>query len=280
MLVLFIIAACAPVTEPTPTFERAPSLAPSPTVLPIIPEDNPDTFIGRSNPTSAALAAEGHPSQDPSLAPQATEQSIPFTVIASDGTMLASRYFGAGSDSAVVLLHDNDGDLVSMNLLGAALQQAGFKVMALTLRGYRPSSGQVDWSQAQDDALSGIDSILTLPGVTRVALLGVGRSSTAAMLACAQHSECAAIILVNPIPDEASSPLEQASTTIGDRPLLMLVSQERAEAQQNAQIIQASAGASGAIQVFPALTVDQLVTITPLADWLFQSLGVAIPSGN
>jgi pimeloyl-ACP methyl ester carboxylesterase len=152
--------------------------------------------------------------------------------------------------------------------------------MALTLRGYRPSSGQVDWSQAQDDALSGIDSILTLPGVTRVALLGVGRSSTAAMLACAQHSECAAIILVNPIPDEASSPLEQASTTIGDRPLLMLVSQERADAQQNAQIIQASAGASGAIQVFPALTVDQLVTITPLADWLFQSLGVAIPSGN
>jgi len=276
LMIIAIIVACAPVVEPTPAFERAPSLAPSATVLPIIPEENPESFVGRSNPTSAALAAEGHPSQDPSLAPQATEQSIPFTVIADDGTVLSSRYFGAGSEFAMVLLHDENGDLVSMNLLGAALQGAGFKVMTLNLRGYGASSGQVDWSQAANDALGGIDSMLTLPEVSRVAILGVGRSATAAMDACGQRAECAAMILVNPTSDGGSSPLETVASGIGERPLLMLVSEARADSQQNAQIIQANAGLSAQIQVVAGLTVDQLVTMTPLTDWLLQTFA----SGN
>ena len=259
-----ILIACAPTVQPTPEFERAPSLAPSATVLPIIPQENPEAFVGRSDPTAAALAAEGHPSQDPPQAAQATEQSIPITVVAEDGTVLASQYFGASAEVTVVILHDEDGDTESLMALGAALQGGGFNVMVLSMRGYSPSRGQVDWTMAASDAFSGIESVLALPNMTQVALLGTGRSASAAMRACSQHPLCAAAIVLNPAPDPASDPISEVAAGLGTRPLLILVGQDRADAGQNAQIIQSGTGGTATLQTF----LDQTTVSTSILAWL------------
>jgi pimeloyl-ACP methyl ester carboxylesterase len=140
--------------------------------------------------------------------------------------------------------------------------------MVLSLRGYPPSGGQVDWAQAAGDAFSGVEAILTLPNVTQVALFGTGRSASAAMRACAEHPLCTAVILLNPVPDAASDPIEEAASGLGARPLLMLVSQDRPDSQQNAQIIQANLGETASLQALPAL--DQTTVMPPLLDWLLR----------
>ena len=266
---VMIVVGCAPAVEPTPSFERAPSLAPSATVLPIIPEDDPNAFVGRSDPTSAALAAEGHPSQDPPLAVQPTEQFVPITVLGADGTQLSAQYFVASAPApALLLLHDDDGATASLMTLGSSLRDNGFNVMVLSLRGYGSSSGQVDWSLAGNDARDAINSILTLPDVTGVAVIGTGRSAAAAMLACSQHTQCAAITLIDPLPDAASDPVENVAASIGTLPLLMLVSEGRAEAQQTAQIIQANSGDQSLLQAYSDQNIDQISSTTPLISWL------------
>ncbi|HLA45310.1 MAG TPA: hypothetical protein VJZ27_17815, partial [Aggregatilineales bacterium] len=144
----FLAACLPPVPEPTPTIERAPSLAPSPTVLPIIIPESDNNFIGRSDPTAAALAAEGQPDQEAEIIPFPTEVTIPMTIIADDGVILRADFYGAQQHPApgVMLLPGESGITDDLMLAAQNLQIAGYHTMLLHLRGYGASGGKIDLS--------------------------------------------------------------------------------------------------------------------------------------
>jgi hypothetical protein len=271
--ICLLLFACDPLLgEPTPQISVAPSLAPSPTVLPIISPQPSDVFVGRSDPTAAALAAEGHPSLDPSEIINPTEASIPITVIAADGTALHAEYYGAPfrPASAILILHGEESDLSPLQILGSSLQTAGYSVMLLYQRGYSPSGGQVDWSLSDDDALSALNTLGTLPDIQSMTVLAQGQSTVGAVMACQQQPRCGRIILLDPLPNDLLMPVSDLAGLVGNLPLLALAGEERPFSLQMTQTLAATGQANITTQTYPgALWLPDQIT-PPILSWLTQ----------
>jgi hypothetical protein len=152
-----MLGACLEVPTPTPTVERAPSLQPSPTFLPFIPTELPDFSIGFSDPTSAALVAEGEPSQEPDLVTGiASREAFPLQFFADDGTVLQVQFFGAANRPApgILLLHDYRQSGDTWFVAAAELQNVGYNVFVPDLaRIQRASEVQVDWAAVLNDII-------------------------------------------------------------------------------------------------------------------------------
>lgn len=216
-IIVLLLAGCELLAaeEPTPTIDRLPPLVPSATVLPRIPTENPDSFVGRSDPTRAALAAEGEPSAQPELSQLPTEASFPITVRAGD-VNLRTLYFPAANTpaSAVIWVHDQNGDTSPFDARLASLPN--YHHMILNLRGYGNSGGIQDWSQAANDIAAAVDTVVNLPGVAQVSVIGLGNGGYATIQGCELAPRCLAAIALNPQAQSGMSPLTalQKSTLI------------------------------------------------------------------
>lgn len=269
VLLVFILMtlACGFFTPPTPTPILPPTLPASPTVLPMISPQPSDVSLGRSNPTSAALAAEGDPAELSPITPPPTEASIPITVISSGGIRLQADLYGAtiAPAPALLLVHGEDGSTEGLRLLSRSLQAGGYHVMVIALRGYGGSSGQADWSRAPNDVQAALETLRTLPSVT--AALGViteGRAAAAGWLACQTQSVCQAVMWINPLPDPLHPPLDTLiDSTI--RPLWSMASQD---APQSLALVDRLAARLSGISRVEQIDYTQLTVIDPIMAWL------------
>lgn len=179
---VLLLAACEVVPQPTPVAETLlPTLAPSPTVLPLVPAENPNSFVGRSDPTAAALAAEGEPDQDIAPVAQATEAVIPLMVVVSDGTVLRADFYGAPQRPAAAVLV-----LGQFEPLASTLQAAGYHVMRL------PDAN------THAEITAALDTLRGLPVVSEIGVVVTARDAQAAQQACAEQGICRALLVVDP----------------------------------------------------------------------------------
>jgi|GEM_PF-4523991 len=236
---VILLLGCEAQTDAPPTFERAPSLAPSATVLPIISPEPSDSFTGRSDPTSAALAAEGEPDQAVTVAAQATDTFIPLTIFATDGTRLYADYFGAPSPPAITILfiHSDTGLTPEHDQFVRRLQQGGYNVMQLHLRGYGQSSGLIDWSQLENDIAQTIATLTSLPTVTQFGIWVEGRSTIGAIQVCSQLTDCSFVGVTHPLPDDDRASLGDAALALNSRPLFVGTMADRTISAATAEIL-------------------------------------------
>lgn len=209
LLVGLMLAACELEPPPEPTFTRQPSLAPSAAVLPVIPDEGDIPQVGFSEPTSAALAAEGEPSQDAPFSPEPTQAIIPITIIGDNGNLLTGRFFGAATRPAPALLIISSSAMPEQSeLLAFDLAGLGVHVMLMP----------PDITSA--DALASLETLATLPDISTLAVLGWGEGASAALVACGGDNRCVGAILLEPLPTE--SPFNEAVGSLGNTPLLAL----------------------------------------------------------
>jgi pimeloyl-ACP methyl ester carboxylesterase len=266
MVLVLLLVGCDDVLppEPTPTrdIDPFPSLAPSPIVYPVLP-DATDDFVGRSNPTTAALAAEGQPTEEASPAALPTQPSIPITVIAVDGILLHSTFYGAPQPpaSAILLAHGAAGDLAPLQNLALSLQAVNYHALLLELRGYGASSGGRDPARTAEDILSALRTLGGLPNVTLTAIIAQGESAAAALTACGQWAACRTVVALNPL--EGGSPLPETLV-----PLLVLVGEDQSASLGVAQALISRALGEKQLLIFPVLALDQALGLDPLVAWL------------
>jgi len=232
-----VLAACdpAPAQEPTATFEwptLPPTVPPSPTVAPVLPEGDGEggMVIGASNPTQAALAAEGQPSQEPETAtPAPTESMLPMTISAPDGTPLLARYYAPSRRPApaVLLIHQAGGSQQDWDPLVEPLRAAGYAVMTFDLRGHGGSGGQADWGQMLTDAHAALSLLSEIPSVdpSQIAIVGASVGANIALNACAVLAGCAAAELLSPGLAYHGIATAGAMPRLGRRPLLIAASE-------------------------------------------------------
>jgi pimeloyl-ACP methyl ester carboxylesterase len=213
------LLACEPADPGPPTITRQPSLAPSATVLPFASPQPSEQAIGRSNPTEAALAAEGEPSQEAALSNLPTQASIPLVVVAQDGTLLGAAYYGAVVQTAptLILVHGESGDQSRLIPLASTLQNSAYNVLLLFLRGYGDSGGSRDWSLAQSDIQAAFETLRSVGLSQQWSLVTDQNAIYPAMAACQTESNCQALIAFNP---PAS---EDVSITPGTVPWLVFI---------------------------------------------------------
>jgi hypothetical protein len=246
--VCVLIAACDTPPEVAPTFTRQPSLAPSLTSLPILPEEEAGAQLGHSEPTSAAIAAEGQQPEDVPTPFLATQATIPLVVMAEDSTMLDAVYYGSAVRPAPALLVLPGGGEASA--LAGRLQSAGYHVLMLQERD--------DISVLVSDALAGLETLAALPDVTNLLVLGIGHGTVPALAACAGNARCGGVAIIDPLPEDRLMSLQDAANAIGTLPLLIL------SGQNSAQTAQTLNRPGSVLQPIPA-DGDLLI---PLVEWL------------
>lgn len=235
-LLLLITAACTDQTiTPTPTVNwptAKPSLAPSPTVNVIMPEGDGQgaAVIGSSNPTQAALAAEGQPDRDlPTITPRPTEPSLPMSISTTDGLVLQGTYYSSPVRPApgVLMLHMIGRDRSSWDELAQRMQAQGFAVLTVDLRGYGATGGDVDWTLAQSDVHAVVNQFAGLPGVdaSNIIVIGASIGANLGVNACADYAGCKGAVMLSPGLDYRGISAPDAMARMGARAVLIAASE-------------------------------------------------------
>jgi dienelactone hydrolase len=125
---------------------------------------------------------------------------IDETIQAQDGKVLYGSYFSESeSDSpAVLLLHQLYTNRSSWTPVITPLLSAGFKVLAVDLRGYGKTRGDINWSAAQNDTVSWSDWLKQQPGVRSIVIMGSSMGSNLALVGCAVIENCAGAVAISP----------------------------------------------------------------------------------
>ena len=205
---ILILAACGDLSVPTdtPEFSRAPSLAPSQEFLPVIPTVSEDEAIGRSDPTMAALAAEGEPSTEPSIESVDVENTFfSFQFFADDRTLLFTPFYGASNRPApsIILFHDVGQSSNVWSIPALQFQDAGFNVFVPELRNHNLSEAEISWQQILADSQLVFQNVTALPDITngQFLMMGIGTGANISLSLCAITETCLGIVLINPRPN-------------------------------------------------------------------------------
>jgi dienelactone hydrolase len=150
----------------------------------------------------ALLSVAALQAQDatPEITPTPEPESLEVELEAADGLTLQGEYF-ARSDAegrAVLLLHQIYTNRASWTPLIYPLLDAGYKVLAVDLRGYGATRGKINWTAAQDDTVAWADWLKAQPGVTSVALVGSSMGSSLALVGCAAVEGCVGAVALSP----------------------------------------------------------------------------------
>ncbi len=158
------------------------------------------------------------------------------TVTSEDGVRLEGREYGSGS-AGVVLVHGESRSAEDWIWLAERLALQGHRVVALDLRGH----GQSDGTAPDDDALPLVADVtaaiahLGRRGATEITLVGANLGANLALHAAAAAPEVQSVVLVSPGMTLQGVALRPALSDYGDRPLLVLASEEDTYAARSAR---------------------------------------------
>ncbi|MBA3870841.1 MAG: alpha/beta fold hydrolase [Anaerolineae bacterium] len=120
-------------------------------------------------------------------------------ITASDGKTLYGSFFAADGDGkGVILLHELYTNRSSWKPLVQPLLDAGFKVLAVDLRGYGKTKGKINWKQAQKDTVEWSDWLKAQSGVQSIELVGSSMGANLALNGCAAIDGCLGAVAISP----------------------------------------------------------------------------------
>ena len=118
-----------------------------------------------------------------------------LTLTAQDGTALACWYAPDTNGAAIILVHGSKSNLASVETHAAMLRDAGYGVLALTLRGHGGSGGNGNafgW-QCGEDLSAAVDYLRSL-GVKKIGALGLSMGGEVLLSSAANEPEITAIV--------------------------------------------------------------------------------------
>ena len=153
------------------------------------------------------------------------------TIEAVDGLQIAGTFYptqGDGRQPAVLLLHMLNSNRIVWADFAAQLNESGYSVLAVDMRGHGETGGVKDWELAADDLGRAWDFLAHQPNVDagKTAIIGGSIGANMALIAGANDPNVAGVALLSPGLDYAGVKTENALAEYGDRPLLIVASEE------------------------------------------------------
>ncbi len=206
----------------------------------ITPTDDPVQSATAIRFWSDALASFRFLSDEPEeAAPQsetaeASAGNVPPTDViieASDGLQIAGTLYpveGDGARPAVLLLHMLNSDRSVWAEFAAELNAAGYVALAIDMRGHGATRGGRDWVLAEDDLTLAWRFLADQPNVDagKIAVIGGSIGANMALILGANQPQIAGVALLSPGLDYRGVVTDAAMTAFGDRPILIVASQE------------------------------------------------------
>ena len=191
--------------------------------IPIIQADK--TAVETSTePTISDLAS---PVAGRTASPEAMGVSIPV-----DGLNLAGTFYAPQKDAppwpGVILLHMLYSDRSHWGSFPLQLAESGYGVLSVDLRGHGETGGEVDWDLAASDLQQIWDYLSSRPDINqdRTAFVGASIGANLALVGGANEESTRTVVLLSPGLNYAGVKTEPALSTYGDRPVLIVASQE------------------------------------------------------
>ena len=242
-LVGFFLAACQatnstaiPTEEPavTPTHTPQPTLTPSKTVTPKITA----TVIPTQEEISEVTAS-----------PQITvEQEIMMgervEVEGTDGLNLVGTLYTPGDSPppwpGVMLLHMMWGDRSSWEDFAIQLADAGYMVFTVDMRGHGDTGGEVDWELAGNDLQLLWNYLGERPEIdeNHMAVAGASIGANMALVTGSDNSNARTVVLLSPGLNYAGVEIRDPLLNYGERPVLIVASQEDTYAADSSSRLQ------------------------------------------
>jgi len=260
-LILLILTACDLPSQTratlTPTRSlSAPTLESSP--APVIRTSDElysddGAFIGQSNPTIAALPADGD------LPPvRVGETGNVVEVVLSDGSVLFGDLYQSGETRQPGILIVGV-DRASWGALPLELQAGGFTVLVM-------ETGLIPQAEYVETMLRTFINVGTVDPA-RIGVIGEAQGADIVMLACAIDELCDVVALLSPLSRDT---LLNVIPSYGTRPLLVATSTQDSEsyvaslvlsqtAQGDTRFIETSAGRGSSLLQFQPDLKDELV---------------------
>jgi pimeloyl-ACP methyl ester carboxylesterase len=151
-------------------------------------------------------------------------------MVTKDGVAIKGTYYRPEAVNApgVVLLHMLGRKRGDWDAFARQLQDAGYGVIAIDLRGHGESGGKREWSKMTQDAAIAADFIRSRSEIDpqRIVLIGASIGANIAINYGAQDPEIVGVALLSPGLDYHGVKTEEAVKQYGARPLFIAASSE------------------------------------------------------
>ncbi len=215
------------------------------------------TGLGACNTGTAAPTATPEGSfgpTSPTVTPLPSANTRRITIATADGETLVGTFYPPPDSPAagVLLLHMLGHRKEDWAQFATRLQETGYGVLALDLRGHGESGGERNWTSMPDDVQRAWTTLVAQPEVDRerTGIVGADIGANLALLAAGEEAEVRAVVLLSPGLDYHGIRTEEAMTAYGARPLLVVASQEDTYAATSAQALVALAQGPAAITLY------------------------------
>ena len=230
LMASLLLAACQPASSsqsPVSTFPASPKAT-----TPI-----KETQVITESPTEEKVTIL-EPSQEPAL-PVPTETAADsiqnrlneeLQIPVTDMELAGALYYPqdhAPPWQGVILIHMLHGDRSQWNSFPNELAEAGMAVLSIDLRGHGESGGQVDWDLAISDLQQVWNYFTSREEIDRdkTAFIGASIGANLALIAGSNESSVRTAVLLSPGLSYAGVETEEAMLAFGDRPILIIASQ-------------------------------------------------------
>ena len=221
----------SPTTVPaTKTPPPLPPTAPADTAVPPVPTDEATEIPATQAPSATVLAFP------------ASVKDV--TIPGAEGLeMQATLSLPAGSPPfpGVILLHmlGSERQVWAGNGFSQLLADNGYAVLALDMRGHGETGGSRDWDLAEADLQMAWEWFTGLDEVDgeNTAVIGASIGSNMALITGANIPEIKTVILLSPGLDYRGVTTDDAIAAYGNRPVLIVASQEDSYAADSSQTL-------------------------------------------
>lgn len=151
----------------------------------------------------------------------------------SDGQQIAAVEGGKGT-TGVLLVHDASRTKADWGLLRPRLEERGYRVLALDLRGHGDSielldATEPDWPSMVHDLRAGV-SRLRSRGAREIVIIGAGLGANLGMQLASEDPKIKSLVLLSPILQNKGFRISTILDDLGDRPVLLAAGQQDSRA--------------------------------------------------
>ena len=175
----------------------------------------------------------------PTPAVEAKKDVFDIGMVTKDRVHIQGTYYRPAAVDApgVVLLHMLGRNRGDWDTFARQLQDAGYGVIAIDLRGHGESEGEREWDKMTQDAAIAASFIRSRPEINpdRIALIGASIGANIAINYGAQDPEVAGVALLSPGLNYRGVKTAEAVTQYGARPLFIAASSEDDYAAKSAR---------------------------------------------
>jgi pimeloyl-ACP methyl ester carboxylesterase len=205
----------------------------------------------------------------------------------ADGLQIVATFWPGEGETprpALIALHIIDGRRQSWQYFAPRLNERGYSVLAIDMRGDGQTGGQMDWVMTQADLPQVYRYLIARPDVDprRIGFIGSSIGANLALVTAAAEPAVKTLVLLSPSLNYEEVTTPAAIEAYGDRPVLMVASKEDGYSVESIEQLRELAGGKVRVQYYEGIghSTRMLDRSRPLEDlildWLDETLAPRI----